>query len=53
MEDKRKKRPEEKDKTVKHRTLHLGEIEYSLQDVSFAPGENTYLNEHQEGDTDE
>ncbi|MET3697920.1 hypothetical protein SAMN05877753_104202 [Bacillus oleivorans] len=39
---------------IKHRTLHLGNVEYSLQDVSFATGENEYLNERVTGErTDE
>ncbi|HWO74491.1 MAG TPA: hypothetical protein VNM69_01085 [Bacillus sp. (in: firmicutes)] len=36
---------------IKHRTLHLGNVEYSLQDVSFATGENKYLNERVTGET--
>ncbi|GAA0327634.1 hypothetical protein GCM10008967_17670 [Bacillus carboniphilus] len=42
----------EKEEIVKHRTLHLGTVEYSLQDVSYAPGENSYLNEHSEGESE-
>lgn len=39
-------------KKYKHRTLHLGNIEYSLQDVNYATGENTYLNENPPEETE-
>ncbi|MDQ0254651.1 hypothetical protein J2S74_002030 [Evansella vedderi] len=38
---------EKKDiKEVEHKTLHPGEAEFSLQNASFDPGENEYLNEN-------